>query len=91
MDKLHTLIAIEAIELLKSQYIRYIDTKNWKKMLEVWAPETFDVRAGRQLDAESKEIGDDKLVRERLVSGRHAIMVLMRAFAPPGMVSVHIG
>ncbi len=92
MDKLDKLIAIEEIKRLKAQYIRYMDTKNWEKVSEIWAPDaTFDVRAGGQMDAESEDTRDDKFVREGLVSGRVAIMALMQEFAPPGMLSVHIG
>jgi len=93
MDKLDKLIAIEEIKRLKSIYIQSIDNKDFKRLeTEVWAPDaTFDVRAGGQKDVDSADTKKDKFTEEGKVVGREAVMALMRAFAPPGMVSVHLG
>ena len=77
MDKLDSLLALEAIRTLKAQYFRFVDSKNWAALGELFAVDAhFDIR--------------DDVPEGGLLRGRAPIMALITA-GLTGLTSVHHG
>ncbi len=92
MDPIKKLVAIEDIKSLKAKYIRYLDTKNWDGMVEIWTPDaTFDVRTGGQVSGDEPSAKKDRFTEEGLCVGLENIKTMMRSIAAPPFVSVHFG
>jgi len=90
MDNLERLLAIEEIKGVKARYFRYMDTKQWDKLGELFSVNAyFDARCAFSADLEDQSPAA-QMCKDWVTEGRNEIVAFMKRGCE-GFLSAHYG
>lgn len=91
LDDLARLIAIEEIRKLKARYFRYLDTKDWDGLADVFTPDiVFDLREVSTVRHPESGASLSETTALGVFSGRAEVLAMIRA-AVAGLLTAHHG